>query len=62
MSFISTLLAMLKFPRKTRGQAMQQIIQRYAERLQTYCLKEPLQWFNFFDFWPIAHDDDYPRL
>jgi predicted LPLAT superfamily acyltransferase len=48
---------MLNFPRKTREQAMQQIIQRYAERLQTYCLKEPLQWFNFFDFWRVSHDD-----
>jgi predicted LPLAT superfamily acyltransferase len=38
-------------PRKTREREMQQIIQRYAERLQAYCLKEPLQWFNFFDFW-----------
>jgi len=26
-------------------------IQRYAGHLQDYCLKEPLQWFNFFDFW-----------
>ena len=41
----------LKFPRKNREQAMQQTIQQYAERLQYYCLKEPLQWFNFFDFW-----------
>ncbi|WP_442498114.1 LpxL/LpxP family acyltransferase [Methylobacter sp. sgz302048] len=41
----------LKFPRKTREQAMQVEIQRYAGRLQDYCLKEPLQWFNFFDFW-----------
>ncbi|WP_374089631.1 hypothetical protein [Methylomicrobium lacus] len=49
---------MLNFPRKTREQAMQQIIQRYAERLQTYCLKEPLQWFNFFDFWRVSHDDE----
>ncbi|MDD4916154.1 MAG: hypothetical protein PHW13_14105 [Methylococcales bacterium] len=48
----------LKFPRKTRDQAMQQIIQRYADCLQAYCLKEPLQWFNFFDFWPIADNDD----
>ena len=48
----------LKLPRKTREQAMQQIIQRYAERLQAYCLKEPLQWFNFFDFWQVAHDDE----
>ncbi|MEI7995722.1 MAG: hypothetical protein WCH01_12555 [Methylococcaceae bacterium] len=49
---------MLKLPRKTREQAMQQIIQRYAECLQAYCLKEPLQWFNFFDFWQVAHDDE----
>ncbi len=48
----------LKFPRKTREQAMQQIIQRYAERLQAYCLKEPLQWFNFFDFWRVSQDDE----
>ena len=48
----------LKFPRKTRDQAMQQIIQRYAERLQAYCLKEPLQWFNFFDFWHVTPNDE----
>ncbi|MGR8981506.1 MAG: LpxL/LpxP family acyltransferase [Gammaproteobacteria bacterium] len=47
----------LTFPRKLRGQAMQQIVQRYAEHLQTYCLKEPLQWFNFYDFWRVALDD-----
>ncbi|MFA6164056.1 MAG: hypothetical protein WC685_11580 [Methylobacter sp.] len=48
----------IKLPRKTREQAMQQIIQRYAERLQAYCLKEPLQWFNFFDFWRVSQDDE----
>lgn len=48
--------AMLKFPRKNREQAMQQTIQLYAERLQHYCLKEPLQWFNFFDFWRVIED------
>jgi predicted LPLAT superfamily acyltransferase len=49
---------MLNFPRKTREQAMRQIIQRYAECLQAYCLKEPLQWFNFYDFWRVASDDE----
>lgn len=43
----------LKIPKKTREQALQQIIQCYAERLQTYCLSEPLQWYNFFDFWRV---------
>lgn len=49
----------LQLPRKAREQALEQIIQIYAERLQTYCLKAPLQWFNFFDFWHIAHDDKH---
>lgn len=43
----------LTFPRKTREQAMQHTIQTYAQRLEQYCLLEPLQWFNFFDFWPV---------
>lgn len=47
----------LTFPRKTREQAMQQVIQQYAQCLQTYCLKEPLQWFNFFDFWRVMDDE-----
>jgi predicted LPLAT superfamily acyltransferase len=46
----------LKFPRKNREQAIQQTIQCYAKRLQHYCLKEPLQWFNFFDFWHVDND------
>ena len=41
----------LKLPRKNRQQALQNTIQRYAERLEHYCLKAPYQWFNFFDFW-----------
>jgi len=49
--------AVLKFPRKNRDQAMQQTIQNYAERLQYYCLQEPLQWFNFFDFWCVVNDE-----
>jgi predicted LPLAT superfamily acyltransferase len=47
----------LHFPRKNREQAIQQVIQRYADRLQTYCIKEPLQWFNFFDFWQLSDNE-----
>lgn len=43
----------LVFPRKTREHDMQQSIQRYAQRLEHYCLLAPLQWFNFFDFWRL---------
>jgi len=48
--------AVLKFPRKNRERAMQQTIQLYAKRLQHFCLKEPLQWFNFYDFWHVDND------
>jgi predicted LPLAT superfamily acyltransferase len=45
---------LLTFPRKNREQAVQQTVQRYAQRLEHYCLMEPLQWFNFFDFWHLV--------
>jgi predicted LPLAT superfamily acyltransferase len=48
----------LMFPKKTQEQDMKHVIQRYAEHLQAYCLKEPLQWFNFFDFWRVANNDE----
>jgi len=44
---------LLKLPRKYREAEIQKAIQQYAERLQAYCLKAPLQWFNFFDFWRV---------
>lgn len=44
----------LTFPRKNREQSVQQAILRYAQRLEYYCLMEPLQWFNFFDFWHLV--------
>ncbi len=56
--FFERFSSSLNFPKKTREQDMRQLIQRYAERLQAYCLKEPLQWFNFFDFWHIAPNDE----
>ena len=42
----------LKFnDRKARQQNLQATIQEYAARLEYYCTKAPLQWFNFFPFW-----------
>jgi predicted LPLAT superfamily acyltransferase len=43
-------------PRKHRESAIQKYVQDYADRLQHYCLKEPLQWFNFYDFWKDGDD------
>jgi predicted LPLAT superfamily acyltransferase len=47
-------------PRKTREQTLQQVVQQYADRLQHYTLKAPLQWYNFFNFWTLSnqHHDD----
>ncbi len=38
-------------PRKQREAALERYAQDFADRLQAYCLQEPLQWFNFYDFW-----------
>ncbi len=37
--------------RKQREIDLKAITQSYANRLEYYCKKAPLQWFNFFPFW-----------
>jgi len=41
----------IDLPRKSRGEALQTLTQRYADRLAHYCRAAPLQWFNFYNFW-----------
>lgn len=48
----------LLLPRTDRQQALQHIIDRYAERLEHYALQSPLDWFNFFDFWRLPDPKD----
>ena len=43
----------LLLPRARRQQALQQAVDRYAERLAHHALISPLDWFNFFDFWTL---------
>lgn len=45
------LSAGVKFTRKERQQGLQTLAQHYAQQLANQCRKQPLQWFNFFDFW-----------
>lgn len=47
----------MALPRTRREQALQDYIQRYAERLQHYTLESPLDWFNFHDFWTLPDAD-----
>ncbi len=38
-------------PRKARAEALAGHVAQYAQRLERYCLRQPLQWYNFYDFW-----------
>lgn len=38
-------------PRKARNEALAGYVADYARRLERYCLQQPLQWYNFYDFW-----------
>ncbi|MFP1726846.1 glycosyltransferase family 2 protein [Lonsdalea quercina] len=48
-------------PRRSRQEALQQVIDRYAGRLAHYALKAPLDWFNFFDFWSLPDETSADR-
>ena len=48
----------LLLPRAERQAALQQTVDRYAERLEHYALLSPLDWFNFFDFWRLPDAAD----
>jgi predicted LPLAT superfamily acyltransferase len=43
-----------RVPRNEREQVVQQMIERYAEILESAVCEAPYQWFNFFDFWDEA--------
>ncbi|MDC5819050.1 glycosyltransferase family 2 protein [Vibrio europaeus] len=45
-------------PRKERQQALEKVVQDYANRLQHYTLQAPLQWYNFFNFWTLSNQND----
>ncbi len=44
----------IELPRRQRAEALGFWMSRYVERLQHYCVSDPYQWFNFFDFWRQA--------
>jgi predicted LPLAT superfamily acyltransferase len=39
-------------PRGEREQRLRELAQRYAQRLEAYCLRAPYQWYNFYRYWP----------
>jgi predicted LPLAT superfamily acyltransferase len=44
----------IRLPRKHRDDALAALVEDYAARLEDSCLRAPLQWFNFFDFWGLS--------
>ena len=46
----------LLMPRAERQQALQRIVDCYAQRLQQHALMAPLDWFNFYDFWTLPEE------
>jgi predicted LPLAT superfamily acyltransferase len=43
----------LHLPRKSRDAMLAELAADYAARLQHHCLRAPLEWFNFYDFWQL---------
>ena len=39
--------------RKERARELNRLAADYAARLEHFCLRAPLQWFNFYDFWHL---------
>jgi len=52
--FLEHFAESLSFPAKQRAEKLQEVVALYARRLEYFCVKAPLQWFNFFDFWRKA--------
>jgi predicted LPLAT superfamily acyltransferase len=46
----------IRLPRKGRDEMLAGLVAQYAARLQYFCLRTPLQWFNFYDFWQLPMD------
>jgi len=47
-------------PRENRDLALQQLVQRYAKRLEYYTHLAPYNWFNFYDYWQAAQPAPAP--
>jgi len=40
-----------RVPRERRDKAAEEMLGRYVAYLEHYCREEPLQWFNFYEYW-----------
>jgi len=47
-------------PRATRDAALDEVVSRYAARVEHYAQVYPFNWFNFYDFWQEMGPADEP--
>jgi predicted LPLAT superfamily acyltransferase/GT2 family glycosyltransferase len=47
----------VELPRRARANALYGYLQRYVQRLESYCMRAPYQWFNFYDFWAASPNE-----
>ena len=40
-----------RVPRDRRDKAAEEMVGRYVAYLEHFCHEQPLQWFNFYEFW-----------
>ena len=50
-AYFETLSEPQKLKRSERGTFIAAMAQKFATRLEHYVSRQPLQWFNFYDFW-----------
>jgi predicted LPLAT superfamily acyltransferase len=43
----------IHLPGAARERALAELAADYAARLESYCRRAPLQWFNFYEFWRL---------
>lgn len=48
----------VRLPRAGRDAALAELAGAYARRLEHHCVRAPLQWFNFYEFWRLPERDD----
>ena len=40
-------------PASERDKCARELVLAYAAELESWLLRHPLQWFNFYDFWEV---------
>jgi predicted LPLAT superfamily acyltransferase len=48
---VEVLAERVELPREGRDEAVRALLAAYARQLENHCLRQPYQWFNFFDYW-----------